>query len=101
MQNFTLRIRGTKLFLLSFVLFMGGLSMYGQSDCPTPTGTQDTQSFCYLQTVDAIVTDGTTIYRSEDGTTPVPDNELLEDGFTIMLVMLTELVQQDFPLLLQ
>ncbi len=56
--------------------------MYGQSDCPTPTGTQDTQSFCYLQTVDAIVTDGTTIYRSEDGTTPVPDNELLEDGFT-------------------
>ena len=61
---------------------MGGLSMYGQSDCPTPTGTQDTQSFCYLQTVDAIVTDGTTIYRSEDGTTPVPDNELLEDGFT-------------------
>ncbi|UAB84665.1 gliding motility-associated C-terminal domain-containing protein [Zunongwangia sp. SCSIO 43204] len=82
MQNFTLRIRGTKLFLLSFVLFMGGLSMYGQSDCPTPTGTLDTQSFCYLQTVDAIVTDGTTIYRSEDGTTPVPDNELLEDGVT-------------------
>ena len=79
MQNFTLRIRGTKLFLLSFVLFMGGLSMYGQTGCPTTANTPSNQSFCYLQTVGDINTDGTTIYRTETSTTPIPTNELLEN----------------------
>ncbi|MEO2072302.1 MAG: hypothetical protein ABGW99_13290, partial [Zunongwangia sp.] len=80
MQNFTLRIRGTKLFLLSFVLFMGGLSMYGQTGCPTAANTPSNQTFCYLQTVGEISTDGTTFYRTETSTTPIPTNELLEDN---------------------
>ncbi|MFC4026112.1 gliding motility-associated C-terminal domain-containing protein [Zunongwangia endophytica] len=83
MQNFTLRIRGTKLFLLSFVLFMGGLSMHGQqAGCPTAANTDQNQTFCYLQTVGEIETDGTTVYRTQDSENPIPSNELLENGAT-------------------
>ncbi|WBL26166.1 gliding motility-associated C-terminal domain-containing protein [Zunongwangia sp. HGR-M22] len=82
MRNFTLRIRGTKLFLLSFVLFMGGLSMYGQQGCPTTANTDQNQTFCYLQTVGEIETDGTTVYRTETSTNPIPSDELLENAAT-------------------
>ncbi|MBJ97512.1 MAG: hypothetical protein CMC87_05965, partial [Flavobacteriaceae bacterium] len=58
---------------------MGGLSMYGQTGCPTTANTPSNQSFCYLQTVGDINTDGTTIYRTETSTTPIPTNELLEN----------------------
>ena len=54
--------------------------MYGQTGCPTATNTPSNQTFCYLQTVGEISTDGTTYYRTETSTTPIPTNELLEDN---------------------
>ncbi|WP_417886000.1 gliding motility-associated C-terminal domain-containing protein [Zunongwangia sp.] len=86
MQNFTLRLTGMKIFLFSFVLLMGSLSMRGQEDgCPTADGTNSTQEFCYLQRVSDLLTDGNAIYRTNDTNdpnynNPIPQDELLMDG---------------------
>ncbi|MDT0650544.1 hypothetical protein, partial [Autumnicola edwardsiae] len=82
MQNFTLGRKGKAFSIFAFILLIGNLpSMYGQ--CPTVT--DEEQSFCYLSTVaelEATAASGTTLrwYRTATSSTPIPENELLQDG---------------------
>lgn len=84
MQNFTFGRKGTNWFLFAFVLLIGTLPSFGQ-ECPTTDGTESSQSFCYLETVGDIVTDGNAIYQTADNvndTQPIPEDELLATGTT-------------------
>ena len=80
MRIFTLGKNGIPLFLFALILFSGTYSSYGQ--CPTVD--DPTQEFCYPSTVaDLMATvDGETLrwYRNETSTTPIPEDELLQDN---------------------
>ncbi|MGY5848996.1 gliding motility-associated C-terminal domain-containing protein [Salegentibacter sp. F14] len=83
MQNFTFGRKGTNWFLFAFVMLIGTLPSFGQ--CPTEGGTDSEQTFCYLETVGDISTDGDAIYQTADNTNdtqPIPESELLTDGVT-------------------
>ena len=77
MRIFTLGRKGIPLFFFALFL-MTGTSMYGQQGCPTADGTPAAQTFCYLETVGDIETDGTAVYRNPDSRQPAPPNQLLE-----------------------
>ncbi len=84
MRIFTLGKKGVPLLFFALFLF-SGTTMYGQEGCPTPGGTDSEQSFCYLQTIGDIVTDGSAVYQTADNvndTQPIPEDELLTDGVT-------------------
>ncbi len=81
MQNFTFGRKGTNWFLFAFVMLIGTLPSFGQ--CPTTEETDAAQTFCYLQTVGEIDTDGDAIYQTadiENDTQPIPDTEYLASG---------------------
>ncbi|MBZ9728450.1 gliding motility-associated C-terminal domain-containing protein [Salegentibacter sp. JZCK2] len=82
MQNFTFGRKGTNWFLFAFIMLIGTLPSFGQT-CPTTGGTDAEQTFCYLETVGDISTDGDAIYQTADNendTQPIPSGEVLSSG---------------------
>jgi gliding motility-associated-like protein len=62
-------------------MLIGTLPSFGQ--CPTTEETDAAQTFCYLETVGDISTDGDAIYQTadiENDTQPIPDTEYLASG---------------------
>ncbi|MFV8224966.1 gliding motility-associated C-terminal domain-containing protein [Christiangramia aquimixticola] len=87
MQNFTTGRRGINWFLFTFILFVGNLTSYGQTDCPSSGDIPASQSFCYLETISDINTGAKKypVYQTDDNATdtqPIPGNEVLTDGTT-------------------
>ncbi|MDT0675638.1 gliding motility-associated C-terminal domain-containing protein [Autumnicola musiva] len=86
MHNFTLGKKWNYLSIFTFILFIGSFPSFGQT-CPTEDGTDNTQEFCYLDTVSQITSDGseTAVYQTSDNlndTQPIPGDEVLTDGAT-------------------
>jgi len=82
MQNFTLGKKGYTMLLFALVLLIGSSPTFGQTNCPTAPNTPPDQTFCYLQTVGDIETDGNAIFATANSTTdtqPIPDSELLDN----------------------
>ncbi|UJH89765.1 gliding motility-associated C-terminal domain-containing protein [Antarcticibacterium sp. 1MA-6-2] len=80
MQNFTLRKRGISMLLFALILLTTSFPSFAQENCPTVTNEE--QSFCYLATVSDLEASGDALrwYRTLESTTPIPENELLQDG---------------------
>ncbi|WP_026839657.1 gliding motility-associated C-terminal domain-containing protein [Gillisia sp. JM1] len=82
MQNFTLGKKRYAMLLFGLILLIGSSPTYGQTNCPTAGNTPSDQTFCFLQTVGDIDTDGNAIFSTADSTTdtqPIPDSELLDN----------------------
>ena len=85
MQNFTIGRKGLNWFLFAFILFVGNLSSYGQTDCPESGDFPTTQDFCYLSTIDDLDTDGYPVYQTDDNENddePIPADEILTNSTT-------------------
>jgi len=91
MQNFTLGKKGISMLFFALILLIGSLPSYGQ--CPTDSGTDQDQTFCYLATVGDIVSDGATVSESADkavyqtannttDTQPLPNSQILDNNAT-------------------
>ncbi|MCH4823947.1 gliding motility-associated C-terminal domain-containing protein [Gramella lutea] len=84
MQNFTFGRKGLNWFLFAFILFVGNLSASYAQNCPTLDPGDDTQNFCYLSRVSDLQAnpngDGLSWYRTATSTTPIPSEEILQDG---------------------
>ncbi|TRO65713.1 gliding motility-associated C-terminal domain-containing protein [Christiangramia sabulilitoris] len=84
MQNFTFGRKGHNWFLFAFILFVGNLSASYAQNCPTLSSTGD--NFCYLDRVSDLNPyvsangDGVRWYRTATSNTPIPNDEILQDG---------------------
>lgn len=86
MQNFTFGRKGTNWFLFAFLLLIGTLPSFGQ-DCATEGDFPASQEFCYLETIDALDTDGNLVFQTnqEGDNQPIPGDELLTDETTYFI----------------
>jgi len=82
MQNFTLGKKGISMLFFAFILLIGSSPSFGQT-CPEPGDFPASQTFCYLQTIDDLDTDGFPVFQTSDtegDTQAIPGDELLTDG---------------------
>ncbi|RKS44936.1 gliding motility-associated-like protein [Gillisia mitskevichiae] len=82
MQNFTLGKKGYTMLLFALVLLIGSSPSFGQT-CPEPGDFPASQTFCYLQTINDLDTDGFPVFQTSDtegDTQPIPGTELLTAG---------------------
>ncbi|SDS05328.1 gliding motility-associated C-terminal domain-containing protein [Gillisia sp. Hel1_33_143] len=82
MQNFTLGKKGISMLFFAFILLIGSSPSFGQT-CPEPGDFPASQTFCYLQTIDDLDTDGFPVFQTSDtegDTQAIPGDELLTNG---------------------